>query len=239
MEKQLNLCGVTFNFSVEGEGKPVVLMHGWGCNRTTLARIEQLLVPHFKVYNVDFPGFGKSSEPTSVWGIEDYTHLFEEFLKAEKIENPILLGHSFGGRVAVRLTRKYPQYVRKLVLIDAAGLRPRFSLMRFARVVLHKLRRAAGLKGLNGSHDYAALSGAMKGTFVNIVNDHTDKDLRYVSSGALILWGKRDKDTPLYMAKRFLRHIKNSSLIIFPDAGHYSYLDAFNETLFALKAYIG
>lgn len=84
MEKQLNLCGVTFNFSVEGEGKPVVLMHGWGCNRTTLARIEQLLVPHFKVYNVDFPGFGKSSEPTSVWGIEDYTHLFEEFLKAEK-----------------------------------------------------------------------------------------------------------------------------------------------------------
>ena len=64
MEKQLNLCGVTFNFSVEGEGKPVVLMHGWGCNRTTLARIEQLLVPHFKVYNVDFPGFGKSQDRT-------------------------------------------------------------------------------------------------------------------------------------------------------------------------------
>lgn len=59
----------------------MVLMHGWGCNRTTLASIEKLLVPYFKVYNVDFPGFGKSTEPQTVWGIEDYTRLTEEFLK--------------------------------------------------------------------------------------------------------------------------------------------------------------
>ena len=59
MEKQIEINGVNFNYSVEGEGIPVVLMHGWGCNRTTLANIEKLLVPYFKVYNVDFPGFGK------------------------------------------------------------------------------------------------------------------------------------------------------------------------------------
>ena len=68
MEKQIEINGVNFNYSVEGEGIPVVLMHGWGCNRTTLASIEKLLVPYFKVYNVDFPGFGKSTEPQTVGG---------------------------------------------------------------------------------------------------------------------------------------------------------------------------
>ena len=103
MEKQIEINGVNFNYSVEGEGIPVVLMHGWGCNRTTLASIEKLLVPYFKVYNVDFPGFGKSTEPQTVWGIEDYTRLTEEFLKKENIENPILLGHSFGGHQGLHL----------------------------------------------------------------------------------------------------------------------------------------
>ena len=60
-------------YTVEGEGYPVVLMHGWGCNHTTLASIEAALVPGMKVYNVDFPGFGESTEPGEVWGVELYT----------------------------------------------------------------------------------------------------------------------------------------------------------------------
>lgn len=227
------------NYISYGKGKNIIFLHGWGGSTASFKGIADILSAEYRVTLVDFYGFGETLHPDKSLTLDDYVDGVVEIVRKENMAEAVFVGHSFGGRVAVRLTRKYPQYVRKLVLIDAAGLRPRFSLMRFARVVLHKLRRAAGLKGLNGSHDYAALSGAMKGTFVNIVNDHTDKDLRYVSSGALILWGKRDKDTPLYMAKRFLRHIKNSSLIIFPDAGHYSYLDAFNETLFALKAYIG
>ena len=126
MEKLIEINGVKFNYSVEGEGLPVVLMHGWGCNRTTLARIENLLTPSFKVYNVDFPGFGKSSEPPTVWGVEEYTALIERFLDIEGIDNPILLGHSFGGRVGILLSSR--RSVRKLILVDAAGIKPRHSM---------------------------------------------------------------------------------------------------------------
>ena len=135
----MNICGVSFNYTVEGEGKPVVLMHGWGCNHTTLASIEQFLTPSFKVYNVDFPGFGKSTEPEKVWGMEEYTRLMEEFFKAEKIDNPILLGHSFGGRVGILLASRNKTH--KLILVDAAGIKPRRTLAYYCKVYSYKAVR--------------------------------------------------------------------------------------------------
>ena len=136
MEKKLELCGVTFTYTVAGKGLPVVLMHGWGCNHTTLASIERLLVPHFTVYNVDFPGFGESTEPSEVWGVDDYTRLIEQFIKSENIQNPILLGHSFGGRVGILYASRND--VRKLVLVDAAGIKPRRSLKYYYKVYTYK-----------------------------------------------------------------------------------------------------
>ena len=184
MEKQIEINGVNFNYSVEGEGIPVVLMHGWGCNRTTLASIEKLLVPYFKVYNVDFPGFGKSTEPQTVWGIEDYTRLTEEFLKKENIENPILLGHSFGGRVGILLSSR--NKVRKLILVDAAGIKPRHSMKYYIKVYSYKtvkhalpllLGKTKGEEMLNryrkrvGSSDYSSASVRMRQILSKVVNE--------------------------------------------------------------------
>ena len=101
MLQSKSLCGVTLQYNIEGDGYPVILMHGWGCNHTTVQSIERLLSPHFKVYNLDFPGFGGSSTPPSIWGVEEYTQMLEAFIKDENIEAPILIGHSFGGRVSI------------------------------------------------------------------------------------------------------------------------------------------
>lgn len=238
MEKQLNLCGVTFNFSVEGEGKPVVLMHGWGCNRTTLARIEQLLVPHFKVYNVDFPGFGKSSEPTSVWGIEDYTHLFEEFLKAEKIENPILLGHSFGGRVGILCSSR--NKVHKLILVDAAGIKPKRSLKYYVKVYSYKavkkllpliFGKAKAEEKLNayrkrvGSSDYSQASQMMRAILSKVVNEDLQFAMPKISCPTLLIWGSNDTATPISDARRMEKLIPDAGLVEFPGVGHYSFLE--------------
>ena len=94
MIKHIDIKGVDFCYNVEGEGCPVILMHGWGCNHTTLASIEQTLAPHMKVYNVDFPGFGDSTEPEEVWGVEEYTQLIEEMVRVEGIERPVQIGRA-------------------------------------------------------------------------------------------------------------------------------------------------
>ena len=137
MEKTLHIDGVNFHYTVEGEGYPIVLMHGWGCNHTTLASVEKVLLPGMKVYNVDFPGFGSSTEPETVWGVEEYTQLIEQLVKAEDIENPILLGHSFGGRVGILYSSR--NMVKKLILVDAAGVKPRRSLNYYVKVYSYKI----------------------------------------------------------------------------------------------------
>lgn len=238
MEKQIDIDGVRFNFSVEGKGTPVVLMHGWGCNRTTLARIEQQLVPYFKVYNVDFPGFGKSSEPPAVWGVEEYTRLIEHFLEVEKIGNPILLGHSFGGRVGILLSSR--NEVRKLILVDAAGIKPRHSLKYYVKVYFYKtikhllpiiFGKAKGEELLNkyrkriGSSDYSSASVRMRQILSKVVNEDLKSVMPRISCPALLIWGAADTATPISDARKMEKLIPDAGLVEFPGIGHYSFLE--------------
>lgn len=238
MEKQVTINGVNFNYSVDGEGKTVVLMHGWGCNRTTLARIEQLLVPHFKVYNVDFPGFGKSSEPQEVWGVEDYTQLMEEFFKIEKIERPILLGHSFGGRVGILLSSR--NKVHKLILVDAAGVKPRHSMNYYLKVYSYKLikrllplllGKKKGEEMLNkyrkkvGSSDYSQASVRMRQILSKVVNEDLCHAMPSISCPTLLIWGSNDTATPISDARKMEKLIPDAGLVEFPGVGHYSFLE--------------
>lgn len=238
MEKQLNICGVSFNYTVEGEGKPVVLMHGWGCNHTTLASIEQFLTPSFKVYNVDFPGFGKSTEPEEVWGMEEYTRLMEEFFKAEKIENPILLGHSFGGRVGILLASRNKTH--KLILVDAAGIKPRRTLAYYCKVysykaVRHTLPLLFGKEKaerlLNqyrkkvGSSDYSQASAKMRQIMSRVVNEDLSYAMPSIKCPTLLVWGTADTATPIADAKKMERLIPDAGLVEFPGVGHYSFLE--------------
>ncbi len=238
MEKQIEINGVNFNYSVEGEGLPVVLMHGWGCNRTTLASIEKLLVPYFKVYNVDFPGFGKSSEPQYVWGIEDYTRMTEEFLRIEQIENPILLGHSFGGRVGILLSSR--NKVRKLLLVDAAGIKPRHSMSYYVKVYTYKavkhtlpaiFGKAKGEELLNryrkrvGSSDYSNASVTMRQILSKVVNEDLTWALPKIQCPTLLIWGSDDTATPISDAKKMEKLIPDAGLVEFPGVGHYSFLE--------------
>lgn len=238
MEKQIDLCGVKFCYSVEGEGLPVVLMHGWGCNHTTLASIENFLVPDFKVYNVDFPGFGKSSEPEDVWGVEDYTRLMEKFFEAEKIENPILLGHSFGGRVGILLASRLK--IRKLILVDAAGIKPRRTLAYYYKVYTYKAVRhtlpllfgkAKAEELLNkyrkkvGSSDYSQASQKMRMIMSRVVNEDLKYALPKIKCPTLLVWGTNDTATPISDARKMEKLIPDAGLVEFPGIGHYSFLE--------------
>ena len=238
MKKTIQLSGLNFHYTVQGEGAPIILMHGWGCNLTTLQSVEKVAMENHKVYNVDFPGFGESHEPSQVWGVEEYTQLIEQFVKAENIENPILLGHSFGGRVGILYSSR--NKVNKLILVDAAGVKPRRSLKYYFKVYTYKLgkklmpliygkeraqQRIDAMRAKRGSSDYNNASPMMRAILSKVVNEDLKEKMPLIKAPTLLIWGENDTATPLRDAKIMEKLIPNAGLVSFPGCGHYSFLD--------------
>ena len=121
MTETKTIHGVKTAYRHTGEGRAVILLHGWGQNMAMMANIEAHLSPFFSVWNLDFPGFGESDVVPAAWSVEDYTDFLRDFITENGIEEPILIGHSFGCRVAIRYAVRYP--VRKMCLTGAAGIR--------------------------------------------------------------------------------------------------------------------
>ncbi len=200
--------------------------------------LPKLLSRDYQVTILDFYGFGESISPKPILNLSDYVEGLKTLIEECKISKAILVGHSFGGRVALLFAAKYPQYVHSLVLIDAAGIKPRRGLRYYTKIGVHKLLKRFGLAGLAGSSDYQKLSDDDKATFRNIVNEDLSPLLKDITVPTLLLWGKKDKDTPLYMAKKLKNNIRNSDLVVFSKAGHFSYLDEPTATYAVIKYFL-
>lgn len=251
MEKNIKINGLKFHYTVQGSGSPIVLMHGWGCNLTTLASIEKVAAENHTVYNVDFPGFGESEEPSEVWGAEKYTQLIEAFIKLENIENPILLGHSFGGRVGILYSSR--NKVKKLILVDAAGVKPRRSLKYYFKVYTYKIgkclmpliygkkgaqKRIEDMRAKRGSSDYNNASPMMRAILSKIVNEDLKYCMPKITAPTLLIWGENDTATPLRDAQIMEKLIPDAGLVSFPGCGHYSFLDNPFQFAAVLRSFI-
>ena len=238
MEKEIELEGVRVAMEVTGSGRPLILMHGWGCDHSTVRSIAATAALTHTVYNIDFPGFGASEEPAEVWGVERYTRLIEALVKSEKLESPVLVGHSFGGRVAILFASR--NKADKVILVDAAGIKPRRTLKYYLKVYSFKAgkkfwelilgkekaqARIDRMRARRGSSDYAGASPMMRRILSKgVYEDLTDR-LPLISAPALLIWGENDTATPLSDAKKMARLIPDSGLVSFPGCGHYSFLD--------------
>ncbi|MDO5724837.1 MAG: alpha/beta hydrolase [Tissierellia bacterium] len=222
-----------------------IILHGWGAMIQTVMPIINHLKNIGNVYALDLPGFGKSSEPKEVWDSYKYAEIVEKFIAKKKIDNPILIGHSFGGKICAIMASSPQNNVKKLVLIDASGIKPKRKLDYYIKVYTFKLMKKfytlfnRDKKSLDnfykkyGSDDYKAADGIMRKILVGVVNEDIKPILKDIKAKTLIFWGSDDDATPLYMADEFHVGIKNSILKIV-DGGHYSYLDhpnKFRETL--------
>lgn len=251
MEKNIKINGLDFHYTVQGSGSPIVLMHGWGCNLTTLASIETVAAENHTVYNVDFPGFGESEEPSEVWGVEKYTQLIEAFIKLENIENPILLGHSFGGRVGILYSSR--NKVKKLILVDAAGVKPRRSLKYYFKVYTYKIgkcllpliygnkgaqKRIEDMRAKRGSSDYNNASPMMRAILSKVVNEDLKYCMPKITAPTLLIWGENDTATPLRDAQIMEKLIPDAGLVSFPGCGHYSFLDNPFQFAAVLRSFI-
>ena len=240
MEHKAIVNGVELNYSQGGQGRPMIIMHGWGSEHAAMSIFERVGHEQHEVFNLDLPGFGKSQEPPTPWGIEEYTQMLEEFVRQNGLENPIIVGHSFGGRIAILYASRNP--VDRLVLVDAAGLKSRRSLsyyykvysLKLAKSFLHKIpfvskewaeARIEKMKASRGSADYKNASPMMRRVMVKAVNTDLRKQLPQIEAPTLLLWGENDTATPMRDAHTMNKLIKNSTLVSFPGAGHFSFVD--------------
>lgn len=240
MEKSININGVTINYEESGaiEAPSVIILHGWGCNHTTVASIANALNDKLHVFNIDLPGHGKSTEPSDVWGTIDFAAVIDGFIKKIGIKNPSVIGHSFGGRTAIGLTSL--TQLHKLVLIDSAGIKPRRKLSYYYKVYSYKICKhllkllfseEKGKQILNkllrsrGSSDYLNSSPRMRAVMSKCINEDLKKLMPAITAPVLLIWGENDTATPLEDAKKMEKLIPDAGLVSFAGSGHYSFLD--------------
>ena len=230
----IQLNTVNLNHIVEGEGPDMILLHGWGQNIEMMKPISDYFKKNFKVYTIDFPGFGGSSEPVTAWSVEDYAVCLRAFVEAMNIDNPIIIGHSFGCRVAIHYAVKHP--VKQMLLTGAAGLKDKHGVGYYVRIYTFKaLKHLTKIPGLNqyaetvrkafGSADYKNTTGVMRTTFVKVVNDDVKDLLKDLHMPVLLVFGQNDDATPLWMGEYMEKHIPDAGLVVFENAGHYAYLE--------------
>lgn len=232
------------NYEVSGEGQPVILMHGWGQNLEMMALISGDLAKDYRVYNLDLPGFGLSEEPPSEYTMEDYKNTLEEFIKEENIKNPILIGHSFGCRIAIKYASSNDN-LKAMVLTGAAGIRDKKTLLYHVKVKSYKLMKkfkdfpflkhyVREMINNSGSEDYRNSSYIMKGVLKNAVNEDLQPLLEKVKVPVLLVFGSKDEATPLWMGKIMLEKIPQSKLLVYDGASHFAYVERaaqFNEDI--------
>jgi pimeloyl-ACP methyl ester carboxylesterase len=239
----LNIDGINVNYKRQGNGKKVVLLHGWGGSSDSFLPVFNYLSQQFEVYAIDFPGFGDSDIPSEPWDVTDYSTMLHRFFELLQIDKAMLIGHSFGGRVAILFSAKYPFYVGKIVLTDSAGIIPNKSLLYYLRVYKFKLMRkffvlfyAQGSQKEKveqfyqkyGSNDYKQ-AGALRQTFVKVVNQDLRGYLPQIKAPTLIIWGECDQDTPLYYGEIMEKEIPDAGLVVFKGVGHFAYLDKITD----------
>lgn len=233
--------GLRIHYVTMGQGEPVLILHGWGSNaQVHQAMMEQLSKKYF-VIAPDLPGFGKSQEPKTPFSVDDYADTVLEFLKAFAPKTISLIGHSFGGRIIIKLAnRELPFALRRIVLIDSAGIRPQPTKKRSLRQKCYKAGKwflsrkplvklfpdaLEKLRVRFGSADYAAASPMMRQCLVKAVNEDLRPLLPGIHAPTLLIWGENDTATPVSDAQIMEAAIPDAGLALIQNAGHYSFLD--------------
>ena len=237
---KINIKDISINYIQYGEGKDILLLHGWGQNIEMMKPIGDSFCNNYRITILDLPGFGESDEPKTTWKIDDYELLLEEFIKKVKIKKPIVIGHSFGGRLAIRYSANNP--IEKLVLFGSPCIRIQESLPLKVRI-LKSLKKLPGMNAIGeymknyiGSRDYKAASPVMRQTLVEVVNEDLSGYARKIEEPTLLIWGDNDTEAPLVEAKELEKIMIDAALIVLPGS-HYAYLENLNQVINILNSF--
>lgn len=226
----------------------IVFLHGWGADLNSFLWLKEYFESDYSLIFLDFAGFGKSPEPQTPRAVQDYVYDLKMLLDEFEIESISFVAHSFGGRVAIKFLFNYQANYKlvNLCLIDSAGILPRRGLCYKIKVGRYKRLKKRVKKNPNlqeklsgfGSEDYKKLSNVMKHTFINVVNEDLSCYAKFIDARTIIVWGEKDNETKMYMAKKFNKLIRGSRLFVLKDVGHFSFLEKKEEFLIILDSFL-
>ena len=239
---KINVKDIEVNYIQYGKGKDLVLLHGWGQNIEMMKPLGDRLEKDYRITIIDLPGFGCSDEPKKVYSVLDYCDVVEEVLKKLKVNNPTMIGHSFGGRVSIVYASRND--VSKLILFGSPCIRHEEKLSLKVRT-LKALKKVPGLNKLEGfakkhigSRDYKNASEMMRKILVETVNMDLTEYAKKIDTPTLLIWGDNDLEEPVENAKELEGIMKDAGLIVFPNSSHYAYLENINQVVKIIKEFV-
>lgn len=252
----MNVCvnGLNVHYTEQGSGTPVLLLHGWGSSCEVYRGIMSALSDRCRLVAPDFPGCGGSDTMEKPWNLDDYCDFVREFMKAVGLHDPIMMGHSHGGRVVLYMTATGQVNPPKIVLLDAAGLIPKKTVKQQFRAKSFKaIKRVLTLPVIRnhsgglldkarkhyGSADYNAAPEVLRKTLVSLVNTDIRDILPNIKCPSLLIWGENDTATPLEDAKIIEKLIPDAGLCVLRGTGHYSFCERPYEAHAILNSFIG
>ena len=245
--------GININYTDEGTGSTVLLLHGWGSSIDIWRPLINSLSGKLRFVALDFPGCGKSGMPAEPMDTDDYASLVLEFIKKLGLESFSMVGHSHGGRVIMKLAGTGAVSPEKIVFLDAAGIKPRRSFKKSIKVASYKtVRRILTLPGLKnhtedalnrarahfGSSDYSNAPEVMRKTLVRLVNDDMTPLLKSIKCPTFLIWGDKDTATPLYMAHIIEKEVADTGLCVYNGCGHFAFIEQPGRTSAILGSFL-
>lgn len=237
---KINIKNVDVNYIQYGEGKDIILLHGWGQNIEMMKPLGDNLCDKNRITIIDFPGFGKSSEPDTAWTIDDYSEMLGKLIKKLKIKKPIIMGHSFGGRVAIRYSSN--NSIEKLILFGSPCIRHekislKVKVLKFLKKLPGMDKIGEYMKKYIGSRDYKAASPMMRQILVNTVNEDLSNYAKQIEEPTLLIWGESDTEAYVEDAKELESIMPDAALIILPGT-HYAYLENLGQVINIIRTFI-
>ncbi len=238
----LNVKNININYDQYGKGDDVILLHGWGQNIEMMNPLGKELMKDYRVTVIDLPGHGNSAEPKEPLFINDFSEILKEILEKLKIKNPIIIGHSFGGRVAIVFAEKYK--TKKVVLLAAPCIKKEEPLSLKVKM-LKKMKKIPGLSKLEnfakkhiGSPDYRNSSEMMRKVLVNVVNQDLSEYAKKIRVPTLLIWGTEDQQVSIEEAREIEKLIPDSGLVEYEGGTHYAYLEFLKPVSEVIKVFI-
>ena len=221
----------------------IIFLHGWGQNIAMMKPLADSRIDNSDVIIIDLPGHGESEEPKYAWTVDDYVEFLKDFCDKLKIKNPILVGHSFGGKISLLYASKYS--VKKLILFGSP-FRKEIKKLSLKTKILKVAKKVPGLNKLEGfakrhigSTDYKNASPLMREILVNTVNYDITEEVKKIKAPTLIVWGDMDEAVPIDDAYILESLIEDSGVVVYPGCTHYAYLERLGQTINVLNSFLG
>jgi len=240
-------------YTDQGSGKVILMLHGWGSNLNTFDQLANCFSLNFRVIRFDFPGFGKSPKPDDKWSVINYAQITSQLLQKLKINDLYaVIAHSFGGRITIKGISMGILQPQKVILIGAAGIKPSESVKKSLLKLVAKVGRFVtslpvlkkiqpklrkNLYAMAGNSDYIQ-ADKMKKIFVNIISEDLLPEIQNISQPTLLIWGENDNETPIKDANLMLSNLKNGRLIKVEGAGHFVYIEAFDRVRKEIEGFL-